>query len=314
MNGTKPRIEIIKPFSDAIELTRIILFQPFDLSKWCVIGFAAFLSNLSGGGFNFNFGNWGGRASSHSTTSHPLAWHDFSFWLVVVAAFLGLAIVLTLVWVGSRGRFIFTDCIVRNRAAIAEPWREYRREGNGLFLFSLVIIAVVLGLAVAGAVPVILIWMSTQVDGFSLPGLIGLLIVAPLFFLLIIFLAFARELMVPVMYRQRCNATAGFRSVVGLIRNHPGEIILYILFCVALAVGGAFVVVALICATCCIVLIPYVGTVILLPVFVLLRAYMYLFLRQFGPEYDVWGGVSPIGAPVQLPPTPLPPEPPPSPA
>ena len=233
---------------------------------------------------------------------------------MIVAVFLGLAIVLTLLWVGSRGRFIFTDCIVRNRAAIGEPWREYRREGNGLFLFSLVIIAVVLGLAVAGAVPVILIWMNTQVDGFSLPGLIGLLIVAPLFFLLIIFLAFAREFMVPVMYRQRCNANAGFRGVVGLVRSHPGEIILYILFCVALAIGSAFVVVALLCATCCIVLIPYVGTVILLPVFVLLRAYMLLFLRQFGPEYDVWAGVSPIGPPAQLPPAPLPPEAPPSPA
>jgi hypothetical protein len=312
MNGTT-RIEIIKPFSDAIELTRIVLFQPFDLSKWCVIGFAAFLSNLSGGGlnFNYNFGNWSGRGSSHSSTWQAL-WHDLSFWilpLVIAAVFLGLAIILALLWVGSRGRFIFTDCIVRNRAAIGEPWREYRREGNALFLFSLVTIAILLGLAFVGAVPVILIWMNTQVDGFSWPGLIGLLIVAPLFFLLIIFLTLARELMVPVMYRQRCNATAGFRSVVRLVREYPGEIILYILFCIVIGIGSAIVVLVLMCATCCIVLIPYLGTVILLPVFVLFRAYMLLFLRQFGPDYDVWDGVSPLTPPVQIPPPEAPPLP-----
>ena len=44
-----------------------------------------------------------------------------------------------LMWIGSRGRFIFTDCIVRNRGAIAEPWREFRREGNSFFLFSLIV-------------------------------------------------------------------------------------------------------------------------------------------------------------------------------
>nr|MDQ2659229.1 hypothetical protein [Verrucomicrobiota bacterium] len=48
------RIEIFAPFGEAYELTKRILFQPFDLGKWCVIGFAAFLAHLGGGG-NFNF-------------------------------------------------------------------------------------------------------------------------------------------------------------------------------------------------------------------------------------------------------------------
>jgi hypothetical protein len=182
-----------------------------------------------------------------------------------------------------------------------------------MFLFLLVVIAVLLGFAVIGGVPVILIWTKTQVGGFSLPGLIGLLIVAPLFLLLAISLAFAREFMVPVMYRQRCNATTGFRAVVRLVREYPGEIVLYILFCIVLGIGGAIVVLGLMCATCCIVLIPYIGTVILLPVFVLFRAYMLLFLRQFGPEYDVWAGINMAeppndSAPPQLPP-PIPPLP-----
>lgn len=47
------------------------------------------------------------------------------------------------------------------------------------------------------------------------------------------------------------------------------------------------------CATCCLTAIPYVGTVVLLPVFVCLRAFSLLFLRQFGPDYDVWPSLPP---------------------
>ena len=46
MNGSEPKIEIFKPFGEAFELTKKILFQPFDLKKWFVIGFAAWLANL----------------------------------------------------------------------------------------------------------------------------------------------------------------------------------------------------------------------------------------------------------------------------
>ncbi|MEP6685738.1 MAG: hypothetical protein ABJB22_03090, partial [Verrucomicrobiota bacterium] len=54
MKDTERKIEIFKPFGEAFELTTKILFQPFDIGKWFVIGFAAFLANLSGG-MNLNF-------------------------------------------------------------------------------------------------------------------------------------------------------------------------------------------------------------------------------------------------------------------
>jgi hypothetical protein len=40
MNGTESKIEIFKPFGEAFELMKKVLFQPFDLKKWLVIGFA----------------------------------------------------------------------------------------------------------------------------------------------------------------------------------------------------------------------------------------------------------------------------------
>ena len=60
-----------------------------------------------------------------------------------------------LAWVGARGRFIFTDCIVRNRGAVVAPWTEYRREGNSLFLFSLVVALALIAIALGGIAPVV---------------------------------------------------------------------------------------------------------------------------------------------------------------
>jgi hypothetical protein len=105
------------------------------------------------------------------------------------------------------------------------------------------------------------------------------------------------------MYRQRCRASQAFTVVIRLIAAHSGEILLYCLFWIVLALASAMVGWVAACATCCIVAIPYVGTVILLAVFVLLRSFSLLFLRQFGPDYDVWAGfMPPEFSPVLLPP------------
>src|ERR1700688_1712889 len=143
MNGSEPKIEIFKPFGEAFELMKKILFQPFDLGKWCVIGFAAFLSgHFAAGGFNFptRFANFQPYRPDRNINFPDLA--QWKPWLPLAIVAFVLFIVLFIIvftWLRSRGNFIFTDCIVRNRGAIAEPWHEYRREGNSYFLFLLVI-------------------------------------------------------------------------------------------------------------------------------------------------------------------------------
>ena len=129
MNGTEPKIEIFKPFAEAFELMKKILFQPFDLKKWLVIGFAAFLASLSGG-FSSSFNplsRWSTREDNKAIAqSFQEMWSagQFEWWVIALIAVGGLiilALVLALVWVGAHGRFIFTDCIVRNHAAIVAP-------------------------------------------------------------------------------------------------------------------------------------------------------------------------------------------------
>src|ERR1044072_4481123 len=115
MNGAGPRIEIFKPFGEAFELTNRILFQPFSLTKWLVIGFAAFLSgHFAGVGLNFPspIGNFESPAATHEMIPPQFGhWKPRVVALLVLLGFLFLAFVVVLTWLKARGNFIFTDCI-----------------------------------------------------------------------------------------------------------------------------------------------------------------------------------------------------------
>src|SRR5918996_997585 len=152
MNGSESKIEIFNPFGKAFELMKKILFQPFDLTKWLVIGFAAFLASFSTGFHSFNpFSGWSGREDRKAMAE---SFRDFGsidqmdWWviaLIIIGALIFLAVIVVVMWLGARGRFIFTDCIVRNRGAIVAPWKEFRAQGNSFFLFSLLIAVCVIG-------------------------------------------------------------------------------------------------------------------------------------------------------------------------
>jgi hypothetical protein len=302
MNGNGSKIEIFKPFGEAFELMKKILFQPFDLKKWLVIGFAAFLATLSAGFTSSSnpLSSWSTREDNKVIAeSFQDVWSEgqIEWWviaLIAVGALIILALVLVLAWVGARGRFIFTDCIVRNRAAIVAPWKEFRAEANSFFVFSVLALLTLIMFAIVGvlglALPLIL-----RGDG-SWPGT-ALLIAFCVFLFVLACLAFGfvltLQLMVPVMYRQRCRAMDAFGQTLRLIAAHPGPVLLYMLFFLVLVIAAAVISCAVTCATCCIAAIPYIGTVILLPIPVTLGAFSPLFLRQFGPDYDVWAGFMP---------------------
>ncbi len=143
MNGTPVKIEILAPFGAAFDWMKAMLFRPFDLVRWLTIAFAAFISGSWGGGGNFRWNRW-----SHGDWNyHMHRYGDYSdgtipAWviaLIVICALLAIVLAFVWLWVTARGRFVFTDCIVKNRAAITEPWREYRREGNSYFLYSIAV-------------------------------------------------------------------------------------------------------------------------------------------------------------------------------
>jgi hypothetical protein len=304
MNGTERTIEIFKPFGEGFELMKKILFQPFDFKKWLVIGFAAWLANLGGGGGGFNYPDKRHEEAQELNKMIAQIPQPVLITGICILVCFVLLLVVLFAWLRARGRFIFVDSIVRNRAAIVEPWKEFRAEGNSFFLFSLIIAVVLIAVIAIAGVGLIVPFISRGAQ--AEPG-VGFWIGLSLFVFVAVCLAFvwalASQLMVPIMYRQRCRARLAFAQAVDLVASHPGPILLYVLFLLVLVVAAVVISCAVACATCCIAAIPYVGTVILLPVPVTLGAFMLLFLRQFGPDYDVWAGfVPPEFLPVLMPP------------
>ena len=305
MTGNGSKIEIFKPFGEGFELMKKILFQPFDLKKWLVIGLAAWLANLgSGGGGNFNYPDTERKEAHKFNEAIAQIPQPVLITGICILVCIILVLVILFAWLRARGRFVLVDCIVRNRAAIVEPWKEFRPEGNSFFLFSmLVMLALIVVTGTAGlALIVPFIPWGDQAE----PG-VAFWLGLSLFVFIVACLAFIwtliSQLIVPIMYRQRCRARLAFAQAVGLVSSHPGPLLLYVLFLLLLAVAALMISCAVTCATCCIAAFPYVGTVILLPVPVTLGAFSLLFLRQFGPDYDVWAGfMPPEFSPVLLPP------------
>ena len=151
---------VIEPISPAIEHTKRVLFDPFDFGKWLRLGFCAFLMGLGEGGGGGSHGGQSGVRAGNADFDPAVEWVRENLPLVVAIVagviVLGLLFWLLLTWLSSRGHFMFLDGVVRNRGAVVEPWREYRREANSFFLFrvclGLFIFAVVLMvLAICGA-------------------------------------------------------------------------------------------------------------------------------------------------------------------
>jgi hypothetical protein len=311
VNGSAPKIEILKPLDEAFELMKKILFQPFDFKKWFVIGFAAFLAgHFAGMGFNFPIGGFPPNQTAPSSVSPD--WDEWKPWLpilIVVGVVLFFALIVLFSWLKARGNFIFTDCIARNRAAIADPWREYRREGNSYFLFLLIVM--IASFAIVGLV-FLPVWFCVQFANqgsgntlmIALMAIFGVLLVLA-WICLAFFFGVVSYFMIPLMYVRRCRAVDAFRQTAKLVTEHLGSFILFCLFACVLLIAAVVVGGAATCATCCLAALPYIGTVILLPVFVCLRAYGLFFIRQFGPDYDVWAAIPTTTSPSLTEPPPL---------
>jgi len=307
------------PLQWSLSRMRDMLFRPFDFVKWLAMGFTAWLAQLGEGGINLNLPDFdhgaGGKQTEAVLRGLIDFYHQHQFAVLSLAAMLVVfcvVFVLALTWINSRGRFMFLDNVVHNRAEVVRPWTAWRAQGNSLFgwqlLFGLVVLVSVIAMVVTVVLAVVPLARSGPASGPALPFVLLMLGVALVpFFLLLIYVAlFLVDFVIPIMFGNRCGVLAAWRTFLQLFSRYPGAFLLYGLFCFFLW----FVVVAglllLFCLTCCcaaiLAIIPYLGSVFLLPLFVVYRLFSLAFLRQFGPEFDLLPSESP-------PPCPPPPAP-----
>jgi hypothetical protein len=297
------RIAYLEPFERAWERMKLALFRPFDLHKWFVVGFNAFLAGLAESR-NGSVGERGrGDMSFREFLDLPnkaWAWltsHPGWFIAIGILALVVIAIAITLLWLSSRGKFMFLDNVVHNRAEIAKPWREFRKEGDSLFLWRLAFGFVAIAIFVAFIVFFFAGARGLYEAGFEDRMPVLLLVGLGLTFLLLLIVIgyislFLNDFVVPIMAKDRITTVAAWRRFLQLLGRHPLAFILYGIIIFVLYILFVIVVIVAGVVTCCIgwllLVIPYIGTVVTLPVWYAFRTFSLEFLAQFGTEYRLF--------------------------
>jgi hypothetical protein len=126
---------------------------------------------------------------------------------------------------------------------------------------------------------------------------IGFLILGGLFFVAFIILilyidCFLDNFVVPIMYKNRIGALEGWSKFLKLFGRNAGH---FFLFGIIKAILNVFIVMGVILIgvfTCClgflVLIIPYIGDVVLLPLSYTFRGFGVEFLEQFGDEFKLF--------------------------
>jgi hypothetical protein len=317
MASPPAQVSVIAPIQPAIEHARRLLFQPFALGTWFTIGFCAWLAGLgqaqftwmnprvpfSRGGQGPPLPSWQGASESWERVRDGVM--SNLYWVLPLAAVLACLIAvfcLLMVWLNSRGEFMFLHCVVLGRAEVTVPWRQHARQARSLFLFRLALglIAAVLMLLLLATIVVFVVQIIRQ-------GVTPLASILPLLAaglaLVVIGIGFGvvakltRDFAVPIMFLRGGTCREAWSELLGLFAGSYHLLIIYLLFQIVLALAIGIIVLVAVIASCCIagclLVVPYVGTVLLLPVLVFHRAYSVHYLAQLGPQVDLFRAAAP---------------------
>lgn len=299
-------IQFTQPLSAGYARMKNALFHPFDMKKWFVVGFTAFLAGLldGGGGGGGNGGNSGIKGDMDSFANvleaPYIAWNwllDNPNWTILIGfgvVFL-FALIVVLTWVSSHGKFMFLDNVVHDRALIKQPWFEYKNEANSLFIWRLFYGLFCFALVIAFLYNV---WQSAYnlyYDDYSFPWMffvrMGLL-----FVLMILVLSYIELLLnsfvITLMYKHRISVSKAWSKFLALHWAHLMQFFLFGLLWLVLGIGIFIFVMLAGLLTCCIgfivLIIPYIRSVALLPISYTLCSFSLYFFAQFGDEFNVF--------------------------
>src|SRR5512138_723672 len=256
-------IQFMEPLSSAWNRMTAALFRkPFDIHKWFVVGFNAFLAGLmeaSNGGSGARFGKRGDfgefihfpRVAWAWLAAHPV-------WAAVIGfgVLVAIAVFVVLTWVSARGTFMFLDNVVRDSVEIARPWREYQKEGNSLFVWRLLL--GIGAIVTFGAVIAVFFARGAALYEADLnPALpIGFIIGLGLAVLALVIIwgyinLFLKDFVAALMYRDRVSCGQAWKIFMGVFGKAPIHFVGYgiLIFLLIIAFVAAVAVAGL--ATCC---------------------------------------------------------------
>ncbi len=315
--------------SHAVERSKQLLF-PLKGDKWFALGFTVFMAQCGEGGGSVQVPGLPGGSSGPTVPYGPhrppgsgglpselqtmidqvlRALHDdlaLYLSLAIGGLLLMIGLWILVLWFSSRAKLMFVESVVWDRVELGAQWTRAAELGMSLFKFRawlsigsglLVLLALGAGVLVALADLQTGNFFGTRaLIGYSLWGFGILVLGVPLAIVFLLLDDFVVPLMVVRNVRVR-EAWSICRAEV--LSGNVGGVVLFYLLRFALSIGIGIATVILSCVTCCFTVIPYIGTVLMLPIFVFTRSYSLYFLEQLGlqifplPEpswvaYDQW--------------------------
>lgn len=291
-----------------------MLFRPFRLGKWMGMGFTAWLAGLMQGGCHINVPsrlierNW----SSEETLAFLREYALVILAVVLLVLLLAMVVGTLLLWLSARGKFMFLDNALGDRGEIKAPWAQFRRQGNSLFVWwlvfwsvALLVILLVVGLGGGCWVP----WLRHKqalglaVGGSVVAGLVLTILLVALGYIQL----FLEDFVIPLMLARDTTARQAWRRFGELFGAWPGAFLLYGLVKLGLSVCFTVALILAMLLTCCclavVAMVPFIGTVVLLPLLLFYRLIGPEFLGQFCEEF----GRPAVPGPTDSPAVPVPP-------
>lgn len=305
---------------DALDHVRRHLF-PFDFKRWLTLGFLAFLDQC-GRGFGSQFpGGPGGTGGGDGNGGGPdveagLAWLAAHVVLVSVVAAIVLAFVVAvlavLLWVNSRGVFMYLDNVATGRAEVARPWREHAHHASSYFAWSFglnaaTLTAVLLLMAGMAAAALLMMRGPAHTQALGVVVIVGLVLVLLAVAALSALVSVAlRDFAAPLQMATGAACGDALRLFGALLRANKGLFALYLLLKVCFTMVLAVVVLVVGCCTCCCGFVPVITQTILQPGFYFERAWSLHLLRRLGyvlpPPTGTGDSFNPAGPDVLPPP------------
>lgn len=298
-------IKYFEPLKISFGRMKQELFKPFIAKKWFIIGFSAWLANLLNNFIGFRI-----------RVRHPIDIENFNIdtlknminsmkdfflgniyiaYLIIFGFIFSIALIIIMTWLSSRGKFIFLHNIIERQAEIKTPWERFRQLGNSLFLWRIVF-------GLIASVSIIILLFPLILFSFKLTKKLTfpylyfplIFIYTMLFALFVIvsylIILYLNDFIVPIMYIYNCGTNKAWKKFLAIFEKEIGCFLLYALYVFLLGICFAVAILAFSICTCCIglllLLIPYIGSVILLPVTYTYRCLSIEFLSQFMKDID----------------------------
>ena len=192
---------------------------------------------------------------------------------------------------------MFLDNVVNDSANVTKPWHQYKISGNSLFLWRLCFGLICFFIFLLFIIVSFIIGFNYYENSYYSGNPFMLIFGMGLLFLTLIIITsyismFLNSFVVPLMYKNSLTTNKAWGLFLPLLSKHLIYFLIYGLFIFILYL---FVIVAVILVglfTCCIglllIIIPYIGSVVLLPISYSFRAYSLEFLEQFGSNYKIF--------------------------